>query len=140
MTFLNYMFMCNAKIHLTYCFQIDALSSVVCHISKTGPGDYFLQPKIVPRTTFLAAKVDPPIKNRRSLPRSPNIQMAKRRRPGVVEAPSLDDLLSPSPVKKRLRLEESVPDNWSVEELANYLNGLGLDSSVSQACKGTIAS
>lgn len=60
--------------------------------------------------------------------------MAKRRRPGVVEPPSLDELLFLTPVKKRARVERA-PESWSVDELADYLRGAGLNDTVTQAFK-----
>ncbi len=62
--------------------------------------------------------------------------MAKRRRHGVVEPPSLEELISP--VQKKRRLEEKSPGAWSVEEVTHYLSRAGLDESVGKAFRGAV--
>ncbi|XP_064399038.1 deoxynucleoside triphosphate triphosphohydrolase SAMHD1-like isoform X2 [Halichondria panicea] len=59
--------------------------------------------------------------------------MAKRRRHGVVEAPTLEELISPVQQAKKRRLEEKSPGAWSVEEVTHYLSRAGLDESVAKA-------
>ncbi len=63
--------------------------------------------------------------------------MAKRRRHGVVEAPTLEELISPVQQAKKRRLEEKSPGAWSVEEVTHYLSRAGLDESVAKAFRGT---
>ena len=68
----------------------------------------------------------------------------KRRRHGTVEAPSLDELLTPN---KRLRVEDRLhppmasdwphpPGEWTVDELSEYLQSVGLSSTVVSLLRG----